>query len=1816
MPSDCRKMLIVTAILLLAVCMVAPVMAATSSVEIRKYANDGTTILNQTTVNYSWMEANLPVLGDGVTHYYHQGPVFLDDPDPDTQAALRWNPEEDTNVQEKDMGAVKGTNLKDLCDLVGGMSPGEEVKILSSDGWNNRFAYENVYGYSSREGPIGICWFKDGKYPGSEYSEGMRMVWFADNSTNPWGIHAFGNWDWHEAADSQYWYYYQGVYPTTTGISGQYVNRVYIYSNDPVPTAPEAEFTSDIQSGDAPLTVQFTDESAGTDPLTYAWDFENDGMVDSTDQSPSHIYNAAGTYTVKLTVTNTAGSDDEVKTDYIMVSPPAVALVAAFSSDVQTGTAPLTVQFTDQSTGNGITDWTWDFENDGTVDSIEQSPSFTYDTTGNYTVNLTVTNAVGSDSEVKTDYITVTSLPSIDELFNGTVTLTDGETFTVTAYNNASGTYTVNYTTPLGALETASKVGSGFTYDVTDKNYASSGALLLDNIGTYLYQKTPRKAWYGYVNDVYKDGYNNPAGALNLIGLNDSDTVEFYFVDGTVADPTDYAAVTAAASAAVKMTVDIQPAGPVVDTLFDGTVTLTPDTTFTVTASNTGGGTYTVNRTTPLGALDAVATLQGFTYDVTDKNFASSGALLLDNIGTFLYQKTPRKAWYGYVNDIYKDGYDNPAGALNLIALNDGDTVEFYFVNGSVADPTDYAAVTAAASAAVKIIADIDGSTPTEPDWTLALSGARSQSVTKTYFEQGLACPSSGHMVSYTDGEGSVWSGVPLWLLVAMVDDDPDSGPDHFNFNDALAVEGYSVKVTAGDGYSINFESADIARNNDYIVANTLDGTALPLLKPNSTKLCFPLQMIGPAVSSGQLVGNITSIELVGLPEPPAGWSLRMEGDVVDVITQEYFEEGIACHHNTSWTDGSGNVWSGVLLWELAGAVDDIETSSHWTFNDTRAASGYTLRVIAGDGYNRTFASADVARSSNYLVANIKNSQPLSGTEAPLRLVGANATGGKSVGNLTTIRLEGLPAYPAGDWSLQLDGAISDTISQPEFEYWASCHSATYDDGAGNVYEGIPLWRLMGWVDDRIPHGSNGFNNALATAGYKVIVTAGDGYSKELTSQQIGTTDGFIIANTLNGQPLPTDGSHPPYPLRLVGAGLPSASYSVGNLVRIELTDFQEPTEIPTVTIIKYASDGTTILNQTTVDHTWMEAHLPVIGDGVTHYMYQGVTFDPADLWDPTETKGMAPPKIDNAIKATKVRDICELVGGMEPGTEIKFVAIDGYETTLPYDAIYPNPHVYSHLGESVITWYADGNYVPQYGDGPRLFFTPEDHVVGQWNMHEALPEQYWHYYWSGGVQYPSVAGLSAKYISTIKIYSAPVTEWALVLDGENIGGLNQTISRNYFESALACQFGANHEAEYTDSAGRTWSGMPLWFLAGFVDDEDQHSNDAFNDTLAAAGYDVIVTARDGHSTIIPSEQILRNNNYLVANSLNGTRIAEADQNWPLRLTGQNVTGGMTVKGVASIRLVTHQFSGEPEVKIAPAQSALPIDSPAQYQILLTSAPDGLAGYDLQVTLENPAVGEIIAVQYPVWAALSNTTPPPPADSLRLSAVDLGKSVEAGAEDVLLATITVRADSTGNSAITISDVNMDADGGTGIAPGLSSGEVVVYTPMIADFEANVTSGKASLSRPLFVAFTDLSTGIPPGSSWSWDFDNNGVVDSTVQNPVTPYVNPGNYTVSLTVQNTYSSDTETRSEYIRITRYVKPFPGLTDDPTDPDGDYLYEDINGNGRLDYDDIVLYYENMQWIRDQLDVGIEPYDYNGNGRIDYDDVVVLYQELLASHP
>ena len=178
-------------------------------------------------------------------------------------------------------------------------------------------------------------------------------------------------------------------------------NQYWHHEVAPVVTsAPVANFTATPTTGQAPLDVSFTDTSTGS-ITSRSWNFGDGGT--STATNPSHSY-AAGTYTVTLTVTGPGGSDSEVKTNLIVVSPPSGGPVANFTATPTSGTAPLNVSFTDSSTGS-ITSRSWSFGDGGT--STATNPSHTY-AAGTYTVTLTVNGPGGSDSETKTSFIVVT----------------------------------------------------------------------------------------------------------------------------------------------------------------------------------------------------------------------------------------------------------------------------------------------------------------------------------------------------------------------------------------------------------------------------------------------------------------------------------------------------------------------------------------------------------------------------------------------------------------------------------------------------------------------------------------------------------------------------------------------------------------------------------------------------------------------------------------------------------------------------------------------------------------------------------------------------------------------------------------------------------------------------------------------------------------------------------------------------------------------------------------------------------------------------------------------------------------------------------------------------------------------------------------------------------------------------------------------------------------------------------------------------------------------------------------------------------------
>jgi YVTN family beta-propeller protein len=141
----------------------------------------------------------------------------------------------------------------------------------------------------------------------------------------------------------------------------------------------------------------------------------------------------------------------------------------------------------------------------------------------------------------------------------------------------------------------------------------------------------------------------------------------------------------------------------------------------------------------------------------------------------------------------------------------------------------------------------------------------------------------------------------------------------------------------------------------------------------------------------------------------------------------------------------------------------------------------------------------------------------------------------------------------------------------------------------------------------------------------------------------------------------------------------------------------------------------------------------------------------------------------------------------------------------------------------------------------------------------------------------------------------------------------------------------------------------------------------------------------------------------------------------------------------------------------------------------------------------------------------------------------------------------------------------------------------------------VTSSVNSGDYPFGVAVTPDGTKL-----YVVNFGSNNVsVIDTATNKVTSSVNVGSINTAF---GKFIGSIPAHS-------VLPVFPGYTNPPTDPNHDDLYEDINGNGVLDFDDVVTYYDNMDWIRQNAPIAF--FDYNHNGLIDFDDVGKLQNPL-----
>ena len=181
-------------------------------------------------------------------------------------------------------------------------------------------------------------------------------------------------------------------------------------------------------------------------------------------------FNWVGYYQTAPQVERAAfGHSEDTDKQTITFTTNPVTPVANFVGSPTSGMAPLTVNFTDQSTGD-ITEWLWDF-GDTSPTNNEQNPTHNYDDSGIYTVSLTVTGPSGTDIETKTNYITVTAPIqynlTVNTVGSGSVTL-----------DPAGGTYNADTEVKLTPVPDTGWAFNGWSGDLI--GYSNPETIVMD----------------------------------------------------------------------------------------------------------------------------------------------------------------------------------------------------------------------------------------------------------------------------------------------------------------------------------------------------------------------------------------------------------------------------------------------------------------------------------------------------------------------------------------------------------------------------------------------------------------------------------------------------------------------------------------------------------------------------------------------------------------------------------------------------------------------------------------------------------------------------------------------------------------------------------------------------------------------------------------------------------------------------------------------------------------------------------------------------------------------------------------------------------------------------------------------------------------------------------------------------------------------------------------------------------------------------------------------------------------------------------------
>ncbi len=296
-------------------------------------------------------------------------------------------------------------------------------------------------------------------------------VQFTDQST---GNPVFWNWDLGNGQLSTVQnpvatYTTPGTYTITLVVrNASGINSITKTDYITVNPSPSPDFSANLTTSCVPGIIQFTDLSVpNAGSITqWNWDFGDGG--NSTQQNPSHQYNATGFYAVTLRVTSSSGCQATVSKGNFIRIVSGVTADFTFKPPI-TCSAPFLIDFTDQTSGPGTLSYQWDFGNSTT--STQVNPTATYGAPGTYTVRLTVSSQFGCSGTVQKNI----TIPSTTTSFTSPDTACIGSPVN---FQNTSSPAPVSSTWDFGNGKQSKKISD-------TSSYTAPGTYVVKLVNTY-----------------------------------------------------------------------------------------------------------------------------------------------------------------------------------------------------------------------------------------------------------------------------------------------------------------------------------------------------------------------------------------------------------------------------------------------------------------------------------------------------------------------------------------------------------------------------------------------------------------------------------------------------------------------------------------------------------------------------------------------------------------------------------------------------------------------------------------------------------------------------------------------------------------------------------------------------------------------------------------------------------------------------------------------------------------------------------------------------------------------------------------------------------------------------------------------------------------------------------------------------------------------------------------------------------------------------------------------------------------------------------